>query len=179
MRTRRQITQSCGTAFAETPDPLGGRLSAQLELGRGLAQAEFPLQHSFCHLLSTVNSQSSMMMVVHSVSWFAFASQHQLPSSRPDGQQPIETSHLESVWQLPYSSGHDFSRAVKSAESMRLQPLRPPFSGCHTDSPAPGALVAAHAFNPRALLRHPTVLRVSRHPSSNLRPVLRTSYAVI
>src|SRR5258708_29025178 len=95
MRTRRQITQSCGTAFAETPDPLGGRLSAQLELGRGLAQAEFPLQHSFCHLLSTVNSQSSMMMVVHSVSWFAFASQHQLPSSRPDGQQPIETSQLK------------------------------------------------------------------------------------
>src|SRR5258707_13836440 len=95
MRTRRQITQSCGTAFAETPDPLGGRLSAQLELGRGLAQAEFPLQHSFCHLLSTVNSQSSMMMVIHSVSWFAFASQHQLPSSRPDGQQPIETSQLK------------------------------------------------------------------------------------
>src|SRR5258708_14027695 len=94
MRTRRQITQSCGTAFAETPDLLGGRLSAPLEVGRGLAQAEFPLQHSFCHLLSTVNSQSSMMMVVHSVSWFAFASQHQLPSSRPDGQQPIETSHL-------------------------------------------------------------------------------------
>src|SRR6266481_5587579 len=106
MRTRRQITQSCGTAFAETPDPLGGRLSAQLELGRGLAQAEFPLQHSFCHLLSTVNSQSSMMMVVHSVSWFAFASQHQLPSSRPDGQQPIETSQLKPiqsfdfVWEL-------------------------------------------------------------------------------
>jgi hypothetical protein len=35
------------------------------------------------------------MVVVHSVSWFAFASQHQLPSSRPNGQQPIETSQLK------------------------------------------------------------------------------------
>jgi len=41
-----------------------------------------------------VNRESSMMVVVHSASWLAFASQHQLPSSRPDGQQPIETSHL-------------------------------------------------------------------------------------
>jgi ABC-type lipoprotein release transport system permease subunit len=36
-----------------------------------------------------------MMVVVHSVSWLAFASQHQLPSSRPNGQQPLETSQLK------------------------------------------------------------------------------------
>jgi hypothetical protein len=46
-------------------------------------------------LLSTVNRQSRMIVVVHSVSWLAFASQHELPSSRPNGQQPLETSHLE------------------------------------------------------------------------------------
>jgi hypothetical protein len=35
-----------------------------------------------------------MIVIVHSVSWLAFALQHQLPSSWPNGQQPIETSHL-------------------------------------------------------------------------------------
>jgi hypothetical protein len=34
------------------------------------------------------------MVVVHSISWFVVASQHQHPSSRSNGQQPIETSHL-------------------------------------------------------------------------------------
>ena len=80
--------------MAEAADPLGGRLAAELELGRGRVQAQLPCQNPFCELLSTVNRESSMMMVVHSVSWLAFASQHQLPSSRPNGQQPIETSHL-------------------------------------------------------------------------------------
>src|SRR5216683_674326 len=94
MGTRRPIAQSCGTALAEAADPLGGALSAELELGRGRVQAQLPSQNSLGELLSTVNRESRMMMVVHSVSWLAFASQHQLPSSRPNGQQPIETSHL-------------------------------------------------------------------------------------
>jgi hypothetical protein len=35
------------------------------------------------------------MVIVHSVSSVAVASQHQLPSSWPNGQQPIETSQLK------------------------------------------------------------------------------------
>src|SRR5271155_5420846 len=46
-------------------------------------------------MLSTVNRQSSMMVVVHSIPCDAVASQLQLPSSRSNGQQPIETSQLE------------------------------------------------------------------------------------
>src|ERR1700746_2059139 len=96
MRARRAIAQSRHTALPEAADPLGGRLPAELELGRGRVQAQLPRQNSLGELLSTVNRESRMMVVVHSVSWLAFASQHQLPSSRPNGQQPLETSHLKS-----------------------------------------------------------------------------------
>jgi hypothetical protein len=95
MRARRAIAQSRHTALTEAADPLGGRLPAELELGRGRVQAQLPRQNSLGELLSTVNRESRMMVVVHSVSWLAFASQHQLPSSRPNGQQPLETSQLK------------------------------------------------------------------------------------
>jgi hypothetical protein len=36
-----------------------------------------------------------MIVIVHSVSWVVAVSQLQLHSSRSNGQQPIETSHLE------------------------------------------------------------------------------------
>src|ERR1019366_6218446 len=57
-------------------------------------QAQSALDHGFGKFLSTINRKSSMMVIVHSVSSVAIASQHQLPSSWPNGQQPIETSHL-------------------------------------------------------------------------------------
>ena len=40
-------------------------------------------------------SGGTVAILVYSVSWRRCSSQHQLPSSGPDGQQPIETSHLE------------------------------------------------------------------------------------
>jgi hypothetical protein len=43
-----------------------------------------------------------MMVIVHSVSSVAVASQHQLPSSWPNGQQPIETSHLKRHERVDY-----------------------------------------------------------------------------
>jgi hypothetical protein len=41
---------------------------------------------------------------------------------------------LQPVWQLSSSSGHGFSRATRAEFSVRLQPLRPVFVGCHTGS---------------------------------------------
>jgi hypothetical protein len=49
-----------------------------------------------------MNGKSSMMVIVHSVSSVAVASQHQLPSSWPNGQQPIETSHLKRHERVDY-----------------------------------------------------------------------------
>jgi hypothetical protein len=89
------IPQRGATAQTKTLYPLGSGLSADLVLGRGRVQGQLPLQNPLCELLSTVNGESRMMVVVHSVSWSAFASQHQLPSSRPNGQQPLETSQLK------------------------------------------------------------------------------------
>src|ERR1039457_2015194 len=85
--------------LAEATHPLGRTLPAQLELGRGLLQAQSALDQSFGKFLSTINRKSSMMVIVHSVSSVAVASQHQLPSSWPIRQQPIETSHLAPIFQ--------------------------------------------------------------------------------
>src|SRR6266403_5046406 len=120
MRTRRQITQSRETALAIAADPLGGRLPTELELGRGRVQAQLPCQNSLCQLLSTVNRESSMMVVVHSASWFAFVSQLQLPSSRPDGQQSIETSHLapeDTLPSLDLHLGDNFEKTLPALKS--------------------------------------------------------------
>src|SRR5437868_4866709 len=97
MWARAAIAQSGLLFGAEAMYPLGGALPAELELGRGLLQTQPALDHGFGKFLSTMNRKSSMMVIVHSVSWIAFASQPQLPSSWPNGQQPIETSHLEAV----------------------------------------------------------------------------------
>jgi hypothetical protein len=83
------------------------------ELGRGRVQADSLLQNSLNHLLSTVNGESRMMMVVHSASWFAFVSQHQLPSSRPNGQQRLETSHLGAV---EFCGRAEFTHACSTIE---------------------------------------------------------------
>jgi hypothetical protein len=61
MRTRTPVVQP-GNAL-------------QLELGLGLLQAQPARQNTLRKLLSTNNRQSSMMMIVHSVSWVAVASQ--------------------------------------------------------------------------------------------------------
>src|SRR5277367_3905365 len=94
VRTRTAVLQPGHAMIPVTPDPLGHCLPAELELGLGLLQAQPALQNSLRKLLSTNNRQSSMMVIVHSVSSVAVASQLQLPSSRSNGQQPIETSHL-------------------------------------------------------------------------------------
>src|ERR1022692_1029893 len=93
MGTRAAIAQAGLLLGAEATPPLGRALPAELELGRGLLQAQSALDHGFGKFLSTINRKSSMMVIVHSVSSVAVASQHQLPSSWPNGQQPIETSH--------------------------------------------------------------------------------------
>src|ERR1035437_4665117 len=80
MRARAAIAQAGLLLGAEATYPLGRALPA--------------LDHGFGKFLSTINRKSSMMVIVHSVSSVAVASQHQLPSSWPNGQQPIETSHL-------------------------------------------------------------------------------------
>lgn len=53
------------SALPVPPDPLGRRLAADLVLGGRLAQAQPPFQYAPAHLLSTVNCQSGMMMIVH------------------------------------------------------------------------------------------------------------------
>src|ERR1017187_2748462 len=88
--------------LAEATHPLGRTLPAELELGRGLLQAQSALDHGFGKFLSTINRKSSMMVIVHSVSSVAVASQHQLPSSWPNRQQPIETSHLAPTKIFPH-----------------------------------------------------------------------------
>jgi hypothetical protein len=54
--------------LAETANPLGSTLPAEPAFGGRLAQAQPAFYNAFCKLLSTVNCQSSMMVIVHSVS---------------------------------------------------------------------------------------------------------------
>src|ERR1017187_7723039 len=89
MGTRAAIAQAGLLLGAEATHPLGRALPA--------------LDHGFGKFLSTINRKSSMMVIVHSVSSVAVASQHQLPSSWPNGQQPIETSHLKPANRLGFS----------------------------------------------------------------------------
>src|ERR1700733_5510272 len=65
---------------------------------------------------------SRMMVIVHSVSWRCCCSQLQLPSSRPNGQQPIETS------QLKPSSGARFTARLKSCPDTKHEFFRSLFS---------------------------------------------------
>src|SRR5208283_2395501 len=95
MGTRGAVAQRRAAGFPEAAYPLGRTLPAELELGRGLLQAQSAFHNTFCKSLSTVNRQSSMMVVVHSVSCDRFCSQLQHHSSRSNGQQPIETSQLK------------------------------------------------------------------------------------
>jgi hypothetical protein len=48
---------------------------AELELGRGLLQAQSALDHGLGKFLSTIDGKSSMMVIVHSDSWVPVASQ--------------------------------------------------------------------------------------------------------
>lgn len=66
--TGAAIAQSGLALGAETSHPLGRALSAELELGRGLLQAQPTLQHISGKFLSTIDRESSMMVIVHSVS---------------------------------------------------------------------------------------------------------------
>jgi hypothetical protein len=95
MRARTTVTQTGQALPAETRHPLGSALPAKLELDRSLVQAQSALDHTLRKFLSTINRKSSMMVVVHSISWFVVASKHQHPSSRSNGQQPVETSQLK------------------------------------------------------------------------------------
>jgi hypothetical protein len=52
-------------------------------------------------------------------------------------QRGKNSRNLESAWQHPSSSGHDFSRAATGGEPMRLQPLRDCFPGPPTHSLTP------------------------------------------
>src|ERR1035438_4182238 len=92
MWARAAIAQAGLFLGAEATHPLGRALPA--------------LDHGFGKFLSTINRKSSMMVIVHSVSSVAVASQHQLPSSWPNGQQPIETSHLAP--EVPRSGPHRY-----------------------------------------------------------------------
>ncbi len=78
VRSRAAVMQARRARLAKALHPLGRALD-----------------HGFGKFLSTMNRKSSMMVIVHSVSSVAVASQHQLPSSWPNGQQPIETSQLK------------------------------------------------------------------------------------
>jgi hypothetical protein len=78
-------------------------------------------------MLSTMNSQPGMMVIVHLTSQVLPARHNQLLRSRSDGQQPIETSHLKAVGKVNFLKGHGFSRAVNAAKAVRLQPLRDGF----------------------------------------------------
>ena len=77
------------------PHLLGRGLRADVEAGRGQLQRQPLLQYSFCYLLSTINRQSSILVVVHSVSSeITDSSQNQLLAVRSNGL-PIDTSQLE------------------------------------------------------------------------------------
>ena len=73
MRPRAAIPQTGTALLTETRHPLGRALPTELELGRGLLQAQPAAHHSLGKFLSTMNRQSRMMVIVHSVSWIAFA----------------------------------------------------------------------------------------------------------
>src|ERR1019366_10785867 len=79
----------------------------------------------FGKFLPTINRKSSMIVIVHSVSSVAVASQHQLPSSWPNGQQPIETSQLK-----PNLHAHGTARLkpcpFKKHPALPLQSAPPP-----------------------------------------------------
>src|SRR5487761_1309941 len=68
MRTRGSVHERRPATLAETAHPLGSTLPAEPALGGRLAQAQPAFYNAFCKLLSTVNCQSSMMVIVHSVS---------------------------------------------------------------------------------------------------------------
>ena len=74
VRTRAAIAQSGAALGAETSHPLGRALPAELELGRGLVQAQPAFQYSFGKFFSTIDRKSSMMVIVHSVSSVAAVS---------------------------------------------------------------------------------------------------------
>jgi hypothetical protein len=68
MRTRGTIPQRGQAAFPIPLDPLGSTLPAEPALGCRLAHAQPAFHNTFRKLLSTVNRQSSMMVIVHSIS---------------------------------------------------------------------------------------------------------------
>jgi putative transposase len=98
-----------------------------------------------------------MMVIVHSVSSVAVASQHQLPSSWPNGQQPIETSHLapeETRFTKPareHATSNSQTYFVTSATWER----RPLF---HNPGWAELFLEVLHSYRGRAYLLHEYVL---------------------
>jgi len=68
MRARAEVGQPRQAQGAITAEPLGSTLPAEPALGCRLAQAQLALHNAFCKLLSTVDGQSRMIVIVHSVS---------------------------------------------------------------------------------------------------------------
>src|SRR5580658_3680779 len=65
---RAKIGQAASAQRTITAHPLGSTLPAEPALGCRLAQAQPAFHNTLCKLLSTVDRQSSMMVIVHSVS---------------------------------------------------------------------------------------------------------------
>jgi hypothetical protein len=68
MRTRTPVLQPGHALLAIPPDPLGRRLPAEPVLSCRLAQAQPAFHNSTAKNLSTMNRQTGMIVIVHSIS---------------------------------------------------------------------------------------------------------------
>src|SRR5665213_3598105 len=94
MRPGTEVFEPGRARLLVTTGPLGRGLGADVESRCSGFQRRTPLHNHFRQLLSTMNRQSGILVIVHSVSPEKLIARHnQLLSFRSNGQ-PVETSHL-------------------------------------------------------------------------------------
>src|SRR5665213_3324739 len=95
MRPGTEVFEPGRARLLVTTGPLGRGLGADVESRCSGFQRRTPLHNHFRQLLSTMNRQSGILVIVHSVSPEKLIARHnQLLSFRSNGQ-PVETSQLE------------------------------------------------------------------------------------
>ena len=132
MRPRAEVPQSCQPMGLISAYPLGGGLGAHVEAGRGQLQRA-SLQKNFSgQLLSTMNRQSGILVIVHSISPKVLVARHnQLLRFHSNGQ-PLETSQVA-------------LDKVEDISSMRTAQFR-----------LPPIATECHEVHRRLVMRHPT-----------------------
>src|SRR5580658_2602955 len=94
MRPGAEVSKPGRPRLLVTTGPLGGGFGADVESRCSGFQRATPLNNHFRQLLSTMNRQSGILVIVHSISSEKLVARHnQLLSFRSNGQ-PVETSQL-------------------------------------------------------------------------------------